>query len=98
MAAARLPDPLPYQKTAREALHVRRRPGVGPIFIRLIVREDVAESQPLMLPYTWSRSFKDFAQTADRFEPPTDDENTVRYDGSIPLDRSIDQTFNEAEA
>ena len=83
---------------------IRRRPGKPcgsasvPIFVRLIVREGVAKSQPLMLPYTWSRSFKDFAQAADRFEPPTHDENTVGYDGSIPLDRSIDQTFNEAEA
>jgi hypothetical protein len=47
-----------------------------PIFLGLIVREGVAESQPLMLPYTWSRSFKDLAQAADRFEPH--DENTVR--------------------
>jgi hypothetical protein len=37
---------------------------------------------------------EDFAQVADRFEPPTDDENTVCHDGSIPLDWWIEQTFN----
>lgn len=33
----------------------------------------------------------DFAQVADNFEPPTDDEETIRYDGQTPLDEWLEQ-------
>src|SRR5438093_426031 len=44
------------------------------------------------------RGEDDFALVADNFEPPTDDENVVRYDGSTPLDTWIDQTFSDPQA
>jgi predicted kinase len=39
----------------------------------------------------------DFAYVVEQFEPPTDDENVLRYDGSISLEEWIRLTFSERE-
>ena len=40
---------------------------------------------------------EDFAQVADNFDPPTADEDTLTYDGSLPLDEWVAQTFEDAK-
>ena len=37
----------------------------------------------------------DFAHVVEQFEPPTEDENVLRYDGSMLLGEWIRQTFRE---
>jgi predicted kinase len=39
----------------------------------------------------------DFAYVVEQFEPPTEDENVLRYDGSISLEKWISLTFSERE-